>query len=119
MTLGQRLKKLREERGLTADQLSDELKLLKTVIWGFEMGKKEPTVSQLMKYAEYFGVSMDYLMGREAVGVHGERIEERPIEEEIKRVFVMLDGEEVTEEEITEALAYIKAKRMMKEALYR
>jgi len=112
MTLGQRLKKLREERGLTAEELAHELQLLKTVVWGFEMDKKEPTASQLLKYAEFFGVSVDYLMGRNE-SVLSESTQSREI---LKRV-LNIPGEAITDEEITEAVTYIKAKRMVMDAL--
>ena len=115
MTLGQRLKKLREDRGLTAEQLANELSLLKTVVWGFEMDKKEPTASQLLKYGEYFGVSVDYLIGRSETGFKSDT----KSKEIIKAQLAKMEGQHVTEEEITEAMTYIKAKRMVKEALQR
>jgi transcriptional regulator with XRE-family HTH domain len=116
MTLGGRLKQLREERGITAEQLANELKLLKTVVWGFEMDKKEPTASQLLKYGDFFGVSVDYLIGRNENASVGNLSLDG---EGLRAQFLSVHGEEVTDEEITEAVTYIKAKRMVMEALQR
>lgn len=114
MMLGGRLKKLREERGLTAEQLANEINLLKSVVWGFEMDKKEPTASQLIKYSEFFGVSVDYLIGR-AESAYDSNVNQS--EHAVKAKFLLMYGGKVTDEELTEAVTYIKAKRLVKEAL--
>lgn len=114
MALGARLKKLREDKGITAEQLANELNLLKTVVWGFEMDKKEPTASQLLKYSDFFGVSLDYLIGRNETASKGSFLGD-----DVKAQFFLMHGEQVTDEEVTEAVTYIKAKRMVMEALQR
>ncbi|MFC4619351.1 helix-turn-helix domain-containing protein [Camelliibacillus cellulosilyticus] len=121
LTLGQRLKKIREDHGMTAQQLAKELNLLKTVVWGFEMDKREPTVSNLLKYADYFGVSVDHLLGRNERPVFNEEQYvqdlERPIGEFLEKYFIVIEGHQASEEEISDAVAFIKAKRMMKEVM--
>lgn len=62
--LGRRLRLLRKERGLTQEELSDQLKLARTTYAGYEQGKREPDNITLDKIADYFEVSTDYLLGR-------------------------------------------------------
>ena len=61
----ERLRELRQERGLGQIQLAKELDVGKSVISLWELGKCEPTVSALITMARFFGVSIDYLAGLE------------------------------------------------------
>lgn len=57
------LKSLRLEADLTQSQLAQKLGIGQSTIVGYERGDREPTASNLMKYASYFNVSMDFLTG--------------------------------------------------------
>lgn len=59
----QRLLELRKARNLTQQRLAIELGIDQTSISSYECGKYLPTVEVLVKLAEYFGVSTDYLLG--------------------------------------------------------
>ena len=61
----ERLRELRQERGLGQIQLAKELDVGKSVISLWELGKCEPTLSKLITMARFFGVSIDYLAGLE------------------------------------------------------
>lgn len=61
----ERLRELRQERGLGQVQLAKELDVGKSVISLWELGKCEPTLSKLIAMARFFGVSIDYLAGLE------------------------------------------------------
>lgn len=61
----ERLRELRQERGLGQVQLAKELDVGKSVISLWELGKREPTLSKLIAMARFFGVSIDYLAGLE------------------------------------------------------
>lgn len=64
-----RLKEVRKEHGLTLKQLSkmlDERGLLSVkanTLSQYENGKREPSIQALKGYAEFFNVSIDYLLG--------------------------------------------------------
>jgi len=66
---GKRLKRLREDRELTLQELVDKLKLTFdiTVTFGslgnYERGYRIPKLLLLNKLADFFGVTTDYLMG--------------------------------------------------------
>ena len=64
-TFGERLKALRQEKGLGQVALSKQLDVGKSIISLWEQNKCEPTLSKLIAIAEFFGVSIDYLAGLE------------------------------------------------------
>lgn len=64
MTFGERLKDLRKKRSLTQSQLGDKLNVTKASISGYENDTRSPDRETLVKIAEIFNVSTDYLLGR-------------------------------------------------------
>lgn len=89
-----RLKELRKEHGLTLKQLSkalDERGLLSVknnTLSRYENEKREPSIQALKAYAEFFNVSIDYLLGNvsEIDGVSDTCREEQEDPEKIKRL---------------------------------
>ena len=63
----QNLKSLRHERGLSQQQLAEELGINQQSINGYENTATEPDIEMLMKLADFFRTSVDYLIGYEAV----------------------------------------------------
>ncbi len=61
--LGQRLKELREERGLTQKELAQQLNLHSVTYLHYEKSQREPPLSVLADFAKFFEVSTDYLLG--------------------------------------------------------
>ena len=62
--LGDRIKLLRNEQGMTQEQLGDYLNLSRSSVKGYENDGVEPSLSVLVKLADIFNVSLDYLLGR-------------------------------------------------------
>lgn len=60
----ERIKELRIERGLSQDAVGKVIGVKRYSVWGYEKGKNFPDVPGLIALAEYFGVSIDYLVGR-------------------------------------------------------
>ena len=58
-----RLRELRTERNLTQLRLAMELNTTQNTISRYETGEREPGISELISLAEYFSVSVDYLIG--------------------------------------------------------
>lgn len=65
MKANENLKNLRKEKKLSQKELSEILKISQSVICDYENNKVDPTTNVLLKYADFFGVSTDYLLGRE------------------------------------------------------
>lgn len=59
------LKELRIEKGIGQVKLAQELGVSKGVISLWENGLREPTMTSLILIADYFGVTLDFLVGRE------------------------------------------------------
>ncbi|WP_102347618.1 helix-turn-helix domain-containing protein [Bacillus sp. Marseille-P3661] len=111
-SLGKKIKDLREQRGLTPDELADHLHFTKSIIWSYEIDKREPNLIHLNKLADYFGVSIDYLLNRdyEKTEIHLKI----PTTDLTNNYSFIIDNEEVSGEELEEAISFIRAKRIMK-----
>ena len=58
-----RIKDLRDEKNMTQIRLSTELDVSQETVSAYEIGKHYPSVKSLMRMAELFNASMDYIMG--------------------------------------------------------
>ena len=59
-----RLKQLRKERGITQLKLAMDLNMNQNSISRYETGDHEADYETLIKIADYFNVSIDYLLER-------------------------------------------------------
>lgn len=64
MKLAERLKELRKERNLRQEQVAVALDVGMSTYCRYEQGKREPTASVIVRMADYYDVSADYLLGR-------------------------------------------------------
>lgn len=58
-----RLKELRREYHITQPELAEKIGVSKGMISFWENGQCEPTSNNIIKLAEFFSVSTDYLLG--------------------------------------------------------
>lgn len=63
-TFGERLKKLREEQNLTQKALAEQLKTVRSTINKYEKNARKPEYDTLVKIADLFNTTTDYLLGR-------------------------------------------------------
>ena len=59
-----RLKNLRLDRDLKQSDVGNALGFSSQAIANYENGKREPRISELIALADYYDVSIDYLVGR-------------------------------------------------------
>ena len=59
------LKQLRKQNGFTQKEVAQQLNVTAQCYQGYETGYRQPTPEMLCKLADIFGVSVDYLLGRE------------------------------------------------------
>lgn len=59
-----RLKELRKEKGISQLKLAIDLSTNQNTISRYETGERECDYEMLIKIADYFDVSVDYLLGR-------------------------------------------------------
>lgn len=58
------LKALRQEKGVSRKVLSEALNVSERLVSYWESGDRECNFNMLIKIADYFDVSIDYLLGR-------------------------------------------------------
>lgn len=63
MTLGERLKKVREEKGLLQNDTANYLKVSQKTISNYEKNERRPDPDTLKKLAQFYDVTTDYLLG--------------------------------------------------------
>lgn len=63
--IGEKLKALRKQKGVTAKKVAEALNILPDTYRNYETGRREPNLETLSSIADYFKVSTDYLLGRE------------------------------------------------------
>ena len=62
---GTRLKELRQEKRLSMIALAKQVNISNSIICRYENDKAEPTAPNIIALADFFGVTTDYLLGRE------------------------------------------------------
>ena len=58
------LKELRKEKGLSQIAVQMQTGIEQALISKYESGERVPPTETLMQLADFYGVSMDYIMGR-------------------------------------------------------
>lgn len=64
MFFAERLQELRENRFITRKDLAAALNITISALGMYERGQREPNIDMLIRIADYFGVSVDFLVGR-------------------------------------------------------
>lgn len=63
MKIGDRIKKLREENGLMQQDVCNTLDIEQSMLANYENNRRVPKTDILIKIANYYGVSLDFLVG--------------------------------------------------------
>ena len=109
--IGEKLKGLREQNELSVDELALAMGFAKTVIWGYESGKKQVSVSHLKLLADYYKVSIDFLLEREGSASKLDLLQIA----DLGSVKLVVDDKPVNDEELAEVTSYLQVKRRLKE----
>ena len=59
-----RLEEIRKAKGISQLKLALELNTNQNTISRYETGEREPGINELIKIADYFNISIDYLLER-------------------------------------------------------
>ncbi|EMW5579764.1 helix-turn-helix transcriptional regulator [Enterococcus faecalis] len=102
MTTFERIKKLAKQKDKSLQQVARELKYGENYFYSLNAGK-QPTAEKLQEIADYFNVSVDYLLGRE----NKETLKKVDLSED-DTVF-SFDGKEISKETMRKAIAIAKA----------
>lgn len=63
-TFGDRLKEKRTQKNLKQEDIANLLKINRVTYTNYEKGKREPSIDILIKLADIYETSIDYLTGR-------------------------------------------------------
>lgn len=58
--IGAKIKTLRKGRKLTQQELADKLGITRATVSNYEVGRRHPHISELKRFADFFGVGIDY-----------------------------------------------------------
>lgn len=100
------LKSLREARKITQSQLGEYLGAKKSAISLWESGKRQPDQETLVRIANYFDVTVDYLLGREEETTPPQ--EKAPADDPLTEQ-IMAKARQMNEEELRQLLRIMDA----------
>lgn len=108
MSFSERLRKARESRGMTQQQVADLMQIDKSTYCGYETGKRQPDVQKIKLIASILGVSGDELL---ETGMSSPAKEVS--DDDIKFALFGGDGEITDEmyEEVLRFAAYVKERQ--------
>ena len=107
-----RLREIRKLSGLTMKELGIRIGVSESAISQYETGKRQPDYETLLKIADYFGVSVDYLLGKDEKAEDSELqeyLEQLKTREEMRMLFKL--AADATKEDVEQAVRIIEAIR--------
>lgn len=81
------LKQLRENKGLKQQDIANILKMSRTGYAHYESGHSEPSISQIIKLAQFYQVTTDYLLNVTKINLK----DEKGIDDQIDKTIIMLE----------------------------
>lgn len=85
MNFGEKLTKLRKQKGLSQEELGYELNVTRQTVSKWELGQTTPEMEKLVEMSKVFGVTVDELTSEgETVNNEAQKIEDRPISDKPK-----------------------------------
>ena len=102
-----KIRGLRQNCGITMKELGSEIGVAESTISQYETGKRQPDYETLIDIADFFGVSVDYLLGREQDGIATGKSFRNNIAV-IERRKDMKKSEYIPEEQLDEEIARLR-----------
>ena len=96
MALGNRIKRLRQEKGWSQMQLSKKLNVHQKQISAYERGIHSPSIDFLVKLADLFNVSLDYLAFDDRHDSNQLQIADRELIQTMKEIEALSEEDKVT-----------------------
>ena len=118
---GERLRSLRESMGLNQTDFGEKFGLSHNAIGTYERGYREPNMENMMKFADFFDVSIDYLYGRTNDKRKIFQVETRELmdmlhlsdDELYKMKLYTLDGQVLSKDDFKTFIAQVRSKRQL------
>ncbi|XID92824.1 helix-turn-helix domain-containing protein [Paenibacillaceae bacterium WGS1546] len=121
MNIGSRLAFLRDQRGLTQEELATSLGISRAALSHYEKNRREPDTETLGKVADLFQVSIDYLVGRTNHAQTTLDVDVRQFtdalelsdDQLLEHFTLTVDGRKLTPDEARRFIAFVRAERNM------
>ncbi|SCW52031.1 DNA-binding transcriptional regulator, XRE-family HTH domain [Paenibacillus tianmuensis] len=120
--IGDKIALLREKQALTQEELSSKINISRASLSHYEKNRREPDYETVVKIADFFKVSIDYLLGRtedprvvlepevrafvDSLELSDEKI--------IDRFSLTVDGMKLTFDEAKRFIAFVRAERSLR-----
>lgn len=99
MTLGEQIAELRNKKGLTQTEAAKLLNISRSRLALYETNKRDIDTETLKVIADYFGVTVDYLLGRDGKTTRSTEKKPKDLLKFLDESEVMFDGVPLTEED--------------------
>jgi len=111
MGFGERIRACRENKGYTQKHVAEKLNIKNSSLSMIESGKYEPSLEVLKNIAEFYNVTVDYLLGKSDDSAMTEE-QYKQLDEETKRILYMLEQIDPEERLVLESMmrAYVETK---------
>ncbi|MBQ7759704.1 MAG: helix-turn-helix transcriptional regulator [Acidaminococcaceae bacterium] len=76
MRFSEILQDLREDRDISRKEMASYLNISLSTLGMYEQGRREPNIEMLIRIADYFNVSLDFLVGRDFTKIDLEKYQE-------------------------------------------
>jgi len=96
MKLYEKIKKLRKEKGLSQNELSEKISIHTTHFSRLERGKFQPSIDVIKKLSEVFAVTTDYLLFDEMDEVEKIDIKDKSLFEKVKMIDNLDEEDRIT-----------------------
>lgn len=83
MSFADKLKSLRKEYHMTQEQIAKQLNLNRSTISGYETKDREPSYQTLAEIANFFHVSIDYLLDEDVIIIDNSHTLSSDLEDEL------------------------------------
>lgn len=93
MKIGDRMKKLREEKGLMQQDVCNALDIEQSTLANYENNRRVPKTDILIEIANYYGVSLDYLVGRTDDRFDGSKRRPKDLNKFLQQSEIIFDGD--------------------------
>jgi transcriptional regulator with XRE-family HTH domain len=116
--IGKRIKAHRLLNRMSRSDLAKRFGITEQAIGMYERGEREPNIEQIKQLALMFNLTTDYLLGHMPLTPEAEFLMniDLSIDEIMARQAIKLDGQSLSKEEVTMAVASVRAFRDMMKA---
>ncbi len=109
MTTGERIKKIRQEKGLLQRELGEKIGVSQQMIGQWENGKSNPKIETIRKIADALNVPHYELLGFDGSIRVNQTSQRKKANEETEKLFIkQATGEKITKEESQKVFDYIE-----------